>query len=85
MSATLTIQLDSDVLQSAELEAKARHTTLPEIVAQQLRVMARNWQESCTGRTPVTDALRGAVKLPADFTAPAALADELQKEHGLQG
>jgi hypothetical protein len=85
MSATLTIQLDSDVLQSAEQEAKARHTTLPEVVAQQLRVMARNWQESRAGKTPVTDALRGAVKLPADFDAPTALTDELQKKHGIQG
>ncbi len=67
MSATLTIQLDSDVLQNAEREAKARHTTLPEVVAQQLRVMARNWQTSHAGQTPVTDALRGAVKLPPDF------------------
>lgn len=85
MSATLTIQLDSDVLQNAEQEAKARHTTLPEIVAQQLRVMARNWQESRAGRTPVTDALRGAAKLPADFDAQTALADELRKQHGGQG
>jgi hypothetical protein len=85
MSATLTIQLDSDVLQNAEQEAKARHTTLPEVVAQQLRVMARNWQTSRAGQTPVTDALRGAVKLPPDFDAPAALTEELQKKHGRQG
>ena len=52
MSTTLTIQLDAEVLQSAEQEAKARHTTLPEVVAQQLRVMARNWQDSRAGRTP---------------------------------
>jgi hypothetical protein len=67
MRATLTINVDADVLHLAEEEAKARHTTLPEVVAQQLRVMARNWQDSQTGNTPVTDALRGAVKLPPDF------------------
>lgn len=85
MSATLTIHLDSDVLQSAEQEARARHTTLPEVVAHQLRVMARNWQESRAGRTPVTDALRGAVKLPSDFDERAALTEELQRKHGLPG
>jgi len=85
MSATLTIQLDSDVLQNAEQEAKARQTTLPEVVAQQLRVMARNWQESRAGKTPVTDALRGAVNLPAGFDARASLTDELRKQHGGQG
>jgi predicted transcriptional regulator len=85
MSATLTINLDSDVLQLAEQEAKARHTTLPEVVAHQLRVMARNWQDSRSGRTPVTDALRGAVTLPPDFDAQAALTEELQKKHGVQG
>lgn len=85
MSATLTINLDSDVLQLAEQEARARHTTLPEVVAQQLRVMARNWQESKAGRTPVTDSLRGAVKLPPDFDERTALTEELQKKDGVQG
>ena len=69
MSTTLTVNLDADVLHLAEQEAKARHTTLPEVVAQQLRVMARNWPDSRAGKTPVTDALRGAVNLPPDFEA----------------
>jgi len=82
MSATLTINLDSDVLKSAEQEAKARHTTLSEVVAHQLRVMARNWQESKAGRTPVADALRGTVNLPPDFDERAAVTEALQKKHG---
>jgi hypothetical protein len=85
MSATLTIDLDADVLQLAEQEARSRHTTLPEVVAHQLRVMARNWQESKAGKTPVTDALRGAVKLPPDFDGRAAVTEELQKKHRVQG
>lgn len=85
MSATLTVVLDTDVLQLAEQEARARHTTLPEVVAQQLRVMARNWQASRAGQTPVTDSLRGAVALPSEFEERAALTEELQKKHGGQG
>ncbi len=85
MSATLTVNLDSEVLRLAEQEARAHHTTLPEVVEQQLRVMARNWQDSRAGKTPVTDALRGAVKLPRDFDERAALTEELQKKHGVQG
>ncbi len=85
MSATLTVNLDSEILHLAEQEARARHTTLPEVVARQLRVMARNWQESRAGKTPTTDALRGAVKLPSDFDGRATLTEELQKKHGLQG
>jgi hypothetical protein len=77
MSATLTLNLDFDVLRLAEREAQARHTTLPEVVAHQLRVMARNWQDSQAGRTPLTDALHGAVKLPADFDERAVLKEEL--------
>lgn len=84
MSTTLTVSLDADLLQFAEQEAKARHTTLPEVVAQQLRVMARNWQDSRAGKTPVTDALRGAVKLPSDFDERTALTEELQKKHGVR-
>jgi len=85
MSATLTVNLDSEVLQLAEREARARHTTLPEVVAHQLRVMARNWQDSRADKTPVTDALRGAVRLPPDFDERAALTEELEKKHGVQG
>ncbi len=82
MSATLTLNLDSDVLKSAEEEARAHRTTLPEVVAQQLRVMAQNWRDSRSGKTPVTDSLRGAIKLPTDFDEKAVIADELQKKHG---
>lgn len=85
MSLTLTVNLDSDILQLAEQEARARHTTLPDVVAHQLRVMARNWEASRAGKTPLTDALRGAVKLPPDFDQGAALTEELQKTHGLHG
>ena len=80
MSATLTVKLDAEILQFAEQEARARHTTLPDVVAQQLRVMARNWQDSRAGKTPLTDALRGSVKLPPDFDERAALTEELQKK-----
>lgn len=82
MGTTLTISLDAAVLQSAEEEARARHTTVPEVVAHQLSVMARNWQASRAGQTPVTDALRGAVTLPPDFDTRTTLAEELQKKHG---
>lgn len=85
MSVTLTIDLEADILQLAEEQARARHTTVPKVVAQQLRVMARNRQESRAGKTPVTDALRGAVKLPPDFDEQAAVTEELQKKHGVQG
>jgi hypothetical protein len=83
MSATFTVNLDSEVLKLAEQEAKARHTTLPELITQQLRVMALNWQDSRDGKTPLTDALRGAVTLPPDFDEQAALTEERQKKHGV--
>lgn len=75
MSTTLTIQMDSEILQLPEQEAQARDTTLSAVVTQQLRLMARNRQESLAGRTPVTDALRGAVKLPAHFDERTARTD----------
>ena len=83
MSATLTVNLDSEVLAQAEQEARARHTTLPEVVAHQLRVMARNWQQSRAGKTPLTDALRGVMTLPTDFDERATLTEELQKKYGV--
>ena len=85
MSETLTISLDSDVLALADQQAKAHHITVSEVVAQQVRVMARNWQESRAGTTPLTDALRGAVELPSEFDERAALTEQLQKKHGVSG
>lgn len=85
MSSTLTINLEHEVLALAEQEARARHTTLAEVVQTQLGVMAQNWKDSHAGKTPITDGLRGAVKLPADFSAAAALARELQNKHGHRG
>ncbi len=76
----MTVNLDAGILQLAEQEAKARHTTVREIVAHQVRVMARNWQNSRAGKTPITDALRGSVKLPPDFDERAALTEELMKK-----
>ena len=82
MSTTLTIDLDPRVLQYAEQEAIRRHTTVAEIVGRQLQVMALNWQDSQARKTPVTDALRGAVPLPKDFDERAVLAAELSRKHG---
>ncbi len=85
MSATLTIHLESDILQLAEQQARAHHTTLSDVIAHQLRVMARNWQDSRAAKTPITDALRGAVELPPGFNEQSALTEELLKQHGVQG
>jgi hypothetical protein len=56
VSTTLTVSLDSETLRLAEQEARARHTTLPEVVVGQLSVMARNWQDT-----------RNATRLPRLF------------------
>jgi len=85
MNATLTLPLDPQILALAEQEARARHTTVPDVVAHQLRIMARNWQDSRAGKTPLTDALRGAVQLPEDFDRRTTVTEELQKKHGVQG
>jgi hypothetical protein len=45
--------------------------------------MAQSWQDSRTGKTPITDSLRGAVTLPVGFDEKSALTDALQKKHGV--
>jgi hypothetical protein len=85
MSFNLTVNLDKEVLVLAEQEAQARHTTLTEVVRHQLNVMARNWKDSHAGKTPITDNLRGSVKLPSDFDEQKILAEELLKKHGRRG
>jgi hypothetical protein len=85
MSFNLTVNLDKEVLVLAEQEAQARHTTLTEVVRHQLNVMARNWKDSHAGKTPITDNLRGSVKLPSDFDDQKILAEELLKKHGRRG
>ena len=85
MSFNLTVNLDNEVLVLAEQEAQARHTTLTEVVRHQLNVMARNCKDSHAGKTPITDNLRGSVKLPPDFDEQKILAEELLKKHGRRG
>ena len=85
MSFNLTVNLDKEVLVLAEQEAQARHNTLTEVVRHQLNVMARNWKDSHAGKTPITDNLRGSVKLPPDFDEQKILAEELLKKHGRRG
>lgn len=82
MNATLTVQLDAEVLQFAEQEARAHRVTLPEVVRRQLTVMAENWRESQAGRTPLTDALRGSLPLPPDIDAREAVGEALRKKYG---
>jgi len=55
------------------------------VVAHQLRIMARNWLDSREGKTPLTDALHGALQLPQGFDRRTIVAEELQKKHGVQG
>jgi len=66
MNASFTIQLDAELLESAEQEARAHQTTLSEAVKRYLKVMAENWQATRAGRTPITDELRGVLHLPED-------------------
>ena len=85
MTTTFTVNLDAELLELAEQEARARHTTLSEVVAHQLRVMARNRRDTRSGRTPLTDSLRGVVVLPPEFDERAELMNELQDRYGIPG
>jgi hypothetical protein len=85
MSATFSIDLDAETLRLADEEARAQQTTLSEVVAQQLKVMAENRQQSRTGKTPITDSLRGAVKLPTEFDERQAIEAGLREKYGERG
>lgn len=76
------MQLDAEVLQFAEQEERAHRVTLPEVVRRQLTVMAENWRDSHAGRTPLTDALRGSLPLPADTDAREVISEGLRKKYG---
>ncbi len=82
MTTTLQVTIDPRVLEYAEQEARRKRTTVAEVVARQLEVMALNWQDSQAGKTPVTDELRGAVSLPGDFDARNELTEQLVRKHG---
>lgn len=82
MNATLTVQLDAEVLQSAEQEARAHRMTLPEMVRRQLTIMADNWRDSQAGRTPLTDELRGSFVLPAASVPQEMVSEGLRQKYG---
>lgn len=82
MNATLTVQLDAEVLQSAEQEARAHRMTLPEMVRRQLTIMADNWRDSQAGRTPLTDELRGSFVLPTASVPQEMVSEGLRQKYG---
>jgi hypothetical protein len=84
MTTTFTVNLVAELLELAEQEARAHHTTLPEVVAHQLRVMARNRRNTREGRTPITDSLRSVVSLPPEFDERVELHTEVQNRYGIQ-
>jgi hypothetical protein len=81
MNVTLTLHLDAELLRLASEEAEARQTTLPDLMARQVEIMAQNRRDSRAGHTPVTDALRGTMALPAGFDEDTAIADALREKH----
>jgi len=82
MNATLTVNVDAEVLEQAAREAGAHKMSLPQAVEQLLRVMAENWRLSTQGRTPLTDSLRGCVSLPPDADYRAVVAEEVGRKYG---
>lgn len=66
MNATLTVDVETEVLEQAAREAQAHNSSLPQAVERLLCVMAENWRLSTEGRTPVTDSLRGCAPLASD-------------------
>ncbi len=81
MSATLTLELDAEVLRLADEVAQARHTTVPDLVRQHLYVLAGNCRASMLKRSPNTDALRGVLDLPTEQDYRKVLAEELSRSH----
>ena len=82
MSATFSVDLDAEVLRLAEEEARARQTSLSEMVSGYLSVLAKNRRESAAGKTPGSDSLRGAVKLPESFVARDVVEETLMRKYG---
>jgi hypothetical protein len=84
MNATLTVDVEREVLEQAAREAQAHNTSLPQAVERLLRVMAENWRLSAQGSTPVTDSLRGCLPLASDADYRGIVAEELDKKYGSQ-
>jgi len=82
MNATLTVDVETEVLEQAAREAQAHNSSLPQAVERLLRVMAANWRLSTQGRTPVTDSLRGCAPLASDVDYRGIVAEELGKKYG---
>lgn len=76
MNATLSLEVPAEVLRRAEEEARRHRTTVSELVARQLEVLALNWETSVAGKSPITDSLRGVVSLPPGLEVKDVVIEE---------
>ena len=82
MSATFSLDVDPEVLRLAEEAAGARQISLSKMISEYLETVADNRRDSSAGKSPVTDSLRGSVKLPENFDQREAVEEALGQKYG---
>ena len=82
MSTNITLTLDSQLVEQAELYAHAHGKSLTAMVEDYVRLLVLAQQPELPELPPNLARLRGAINLPEGSDYKQALADAIQERHG---
>lgn len=83
MSTNLILTLDSQVVEQAEAYARAQGKDLTTVLEEYLRHLVHSEKAALPPLSPQLLRLRGAIQLPEGANCKQALANAIQKRHGL--
>lgn len=81
MNTKLTLTIEQTLIEKAKDYAKEKGRSLSDIVENYLKVIVKEDGIIKTENTPITDALRGSFKAPADFDYKKELTNTLTKKY----
>jgi len=86
MGSKLTLTVDEEVIKAAKAYAKSQGRSVSSLVENYLKSLSSEVEEPepISAYTPITNRLRGALKVPADFDYQKTLEDALLEKYQLK-
>ena len=81
MNTKLTLTIEQSIIERAKKYARQRGRSLSDIVENYLKVVTKDTVETDIVITPLTKALRGSFKAPADFDYKKELTKRLSEKY----
>ena len=81
MNTKLTLTIEQSLIEKAKVYAKSSGRSLSDIVENYFKVLVKKNDALKSESTPITDALRGSIRVPKDFDYKEELTKALIEKH----